>query len=309
MSYPSLALCFRILTIIFGVLLWLIGAAILGFSIYLRVDYWLNQYSSASDELLKYTIAVYIFIATGGVIILFCIVGIYGAIRPDKCALVAYMIFLPLIFGLVVGAGIYAYVYNEEIENTIKNSDLLKDLVQKQYGINDRITNAIDFMQKELQCCGGVSYTEYQSSIWRNDVPAERGDERDGMTPLTCCSDYKRYEDTNYVEYRYCRIQKLDPSTGTRPITDTEGKNPFLNQKGCGAAFVALIQTNIGIAAAIAFTIVAVIVVSMIFTGFLLFFMRKSPPLREDDVVYEMARTQEKSAYPSRGGHYMDGYN
>lgn len=70
------------------VFLQLIGVAILGFSIYLRVDYWLNQYVAASDELTKYTVAVYIFIAMGSVIILFCIVGIYGAIRPDKAALI-----------------------------------------------------------------------------------------------------------------------------------------------------------------------------------------------------------------------------
>jgi uncharacterized membrane protein len=66
----------------------LIGAAILGFSIYLRVDYWLNQYAAASEELTKYTVAVYIFIATGAIVVLFCIIGIYGAIRPDKCAII-----------------------------------------------------------------------------------------------------------------------------------------------------------------------------------------------------------------------------
>lgn len=72
----------------------LIGVAILGFSIYLRVDYWINQYVEASEELAKYTVSVYIFIAAGAVIVLFCIVGIYGAIRPDKIALIVVSISL-----------------------------------------------------------------------------------------------------------------------------------------------------------------------------------------------------------------------
>ena len=49
----------------------------------------MNQYVSADDELQKYTVAVYIFIATGALIIIFGIVGVYGAARPDKWALVA----------------------------------------------------------------------------------------------------------------------------------------------------------------------------------------------------------------------------
>ena len=62
---------------------------VLGFSIWLRLDFWVNQYVSADDELQKYTVAVYIFIATGALIIIFGIVGVYGAARPDKWALVA----------------------------------------------------------------------------------------------------------------------------------------------------------------------------------------------------------------------------
>ena len=67
----------------------IIGGVVLGFSIWLRLDFWINQYVGASDELQKYTIGVYIFIATGSLIILFGIVGVYGAARPDKWALVA----------------------------------------------------------------------------------------------------------------------------------------------------------------------------------------------------------------------------
>ncbi|XP_053384759.1 tetraspanin-1-like [Mercenaria mercenaria] len=306
MSSSRKTLCFRILTIVFGVLLLLIGAAILGFSIYLRVDYWLNQYVGASEELTKYTVAVYIFIATGAVVILFCAIGIYGAIRPDKCALIVYMVFLPLVLGLLVGGGVYAYVYREEIENTIKNSDLLKEVVTKKYGVDMRVTQAIDFMQKELSCCGGMSFTDYKLSVWSQDYdPNVEVDGREDKAPKTCCKDYKRYEDVNSPPYKYCQMYVSAPGTEANPLKDV---NDNIHQKGCGEAFVQLVQENIGIAAAIAFSIVAVLIIAIIFCALLLFFMRKSPPLREDDVVYEMARTQEKSPYPARGGPYANLY-
>ncbi|XP_060588022.1 CD63 antigen-like [Ruditapes philippinarum] len=306
MSSSRISLCFRILTIILGVLLLLIGAAILGFSIYLRVDYWLNQYAAASEELTKYTVAVYIFIATGAIVVLFCIIGIYGAIRPDKCAIIVYMVFLPIILGMMIGGGVYAYVYREEIENTIKNSDLLKEVVEKKYGIDGRVTQAIDFMQKELECCGGMSYTDYKQSVWSQDYDANsEQNARKDQAPKTCCKDYKLYEDTNTLPYKYCPMYKTTAGSEGDKLPPT---NDNIHKKGCGEAFVALMQENVKIAAAIAFSIVAVLVFAIAFCALLLFFMRKSPPLREDDVVYEMARTQEKSPYPARGGPYANLY-
>ena len=76
----------------------LIGAAVLGFSIYLRVDYWINQYVGANEELAKYTVFVYVFIAGGALTVLFGIVGIYGAARPDKLALIVVSILILYIF-------------------------------------------------------------------------------------------------------------------------------------------------------------------------------------------------------------------
>lgn len=51
------------------------------------------------------------------------------------------------------------------------------------------------------------------------------------------------------------------------------------------------------------FQIVTIAVVSVTIC-----FTRKAPAPRQDDVVYEMARTQEKSPYPARGGPYANLY-
>ena len=56
-------------------------------------------------------------------------------------------------------------------------------------------------------CCGGKSYSDYTNSIWGNDYAPEKPEERKDMTPLTCCSDWKKYEDINLAEYRYELLQ------------------------------------------------------------------------------------------------------
>ncbi|KAH3887864.1 tetraspanin-1-like isoform X31 [Dreissena polymorpha] len=305
MASSRLALCFRILTIILAILIWIIGGAILAFSIYLRVDYWINQYVQASSELQAYSISVYVFIATGACIIVFCIVGIYGAARPDKCALIVYTIFLPILLCALIGGGVYAYVYREEIENTVKNSNTLLRLVQEKYGNDARVTHSINFMQKELMCCGGIAYTDYLESFWANDYTSEKPEERKNMAPLTCCKDYKRYEDIPITEYRYCPIYTSDANQIGNPLKDI---NPNINRKGCGEAFVDFFQEHIKTAAAICFTIVGLLFLAIVFAALTLFHLRKAPVSREDDVVYEMARTQEKSPYPARGTPYANLY-
>lgn len=304
MNSANKALCFRILVIVLTAIIWIIGGVVLGFSIWLRLDFWINQYVGASDELQKYTVAVYIFIATGALIILFGIVGVYGAARPDKWGLVAYLIFLPLILILMVGAGVYGYIYREEIETTIKNSQFLREMVQKKYSIDPKVTNAFDYMQWELKCCGGTSYTDYMESVWRqNDLHFEN---RRNKAPLTCCNDYWKYKDAPGSEFGYCSIYLIDPDTsGNQLPTELNYK---LFRKGCGEAIVEFFEENIGIIAAIGFSIVGLLVLDIIFVSLLLYFLRKAPAPREDDVVYEMARTQEKSPYPARGGPYANLY-
>ncbi|WAR03680.1 LOW QUALITY PROTEIN: hypothetical protein MAR_010238 [Mya arenaria] len=181
----------------------LIGVAILGLSIYLRVDYWINQYVLADDALQAYTTSVYVFIGVGVLIFIFTIVGIFAAARPDKMALIV--------------------------------------------------------------------------SVWANDYQSEKPGERKDMAPLTCCADYKRYEDISYSEYKV-------------------------------VAFVDFIQENITYPAIIAFVIVGLQILCIVFTALTLYHLKKSPEPREDDVVYEMARTQEKSPYPARGGPYANLY-
>lgn len=295
-SYKK-ACCFRILTIIIGVLIWLIGGAFLGFSIYLRVDFWISHYSEASDELTKYTITLYVFIAVGAIVVLFTIVGIYGAARPNKCALIVYLTYLALVLVLIICSGVYGYVYRQQIKDSVQNLKLLTGVVVEKYGVDSRVSQGIDFMQKELHCCGGQSYTDYRTSKWALNVRFAKERMAD-MLPLTCCrDDTTRYEDVIAPSLGYCPVNKLMMEP-----------NDNIYKTGCSKALVQFFQKNIHVVASIAFSIVGLLVLAIVFAALLLFYLRKSPALHEDDVVYEMARTQEKSPYPARGGPYANLY-
>ena len=61
-------------------------------------------------------------------------------------------------------------------------------------------------------CCGGMSYTDYKQSVWAQDYdPNTDLTMRKDMAPKTCCKDYKLYEDTNSLPYRYCPMYKTTP--------------------------------------------------------------------------------------------------
>lgn len=305
MNRSQKTLCLRILVIVFTILIWFIGAAIFGFSIYLRVDYWINQYILASEELTAYQTYVYIFIGTGAAIIVFGIIGLVGAAKPDKLCLIVYAVFLPLVLIALVFGGAYAYIYRESIEGTIKNSKMLQELVKRDYGGPKlQVTRALDFMQVELQCCGGQGFQDYLESQWSQDAPL-LVEHRKDKAPITCCADVKRYEDIQAPEYQYCSMYIEDQSNSGQELRD---KNPNIWKTGCGEAFVRFIQKHIATVAAIAFSIAALLLIAIVCVIMLLVMLRRRPMPREDDVVYEMARTQEKSPYPARGGPYANLY-
>jgi hypothetical protein len=54
-----------------------------------------------------------------------------------------------------------------------------------------------------------MSYTDYKQSVWSQDYDANtEQNARKDQAPKTCCKDYKLYEDTNTLPYKYCPMYK-----------------------------------------------------------------------------------------------------
>jgi len=55
----------------------------------LRFDYWVNRITDLDNEDVNlFRVYVYGFLAAGAVILLFTLIGIYGAARPDRLGLI-----------------------------------------------------------------------------------------------------------------------------------------------------------------------------------------------------------------------------
>ena len=70
----------------------LFGGGIFGFCLWVLLDFFINQYVQASDELKTVLVIVHVIIVVGVALLIFGIIGIYGAARPRRWALIMVII-------------------------------------------------------------------------------------------------------------------------------------------------------------------------------------------------------------------------
>ena len=68
----------------------MVGAAVFGVVLWLRLDYWTNEYLKAdtSGKLENYLVLLYIILATGGIIVVFSLFGLIGGCLKKKWLIV-----------------------------------------------------------------------------------------------------------------------------------------------------------------------------------------------------------------------------
>lgn len=77
------------ITNVYSLFLQLIGGAIFGFSMWLLVDFFVNEYQAATVELKESKYVIYVFVAASAFMVVYSLIGIFGAIKPSwKCLLV-----------------------------------------------------------------------------------------------------------------------------------------------------------------------------------------------------------------------------
>ena len=118
--------------------------------------------------------------------------------------------------------GILAVVFQEKVVAELKLK--LTDRLQKQYGLNDALTAAIDLAQTKYECCGIGGPEDYEKSLWRTQELGGSGN----TLPKTCCTLSNTKEKHSYINPRplnYVFCQSADPGHFRH------GKVRFLIQK------------------------------------------------------------------------------
>lgn len=108
----------------------------------------------------------YLIMAAGCAIIIVAIVGMFGACcdrKFNRVLLFLYIVLVIVIFIAQTIGGILAFTYREEVFNFVRDglNETLADYGQNFTSTDERITDAWDYVQEQLECCGINNYTDW----------------------------------------------------------------------------------------------------------------------------------------------------
>lgn len=172
----------------FNFLFWVLGVVVLGVGAYSRVKW--SDYDTLLGEG-GFSSAANLLIASGTFVLIIGFLGCCGAYKENKPMLMMYFVLVFLIFILEIAAGALAYSKKDAVEQHL--NDNLQKIVHSNYGktnpdtATQALEKALDFFQKEMKCCGAVSYTEWSTSIWGNTTKGTGQ-----IAPLSCCKKGKK---------------------------------------------------------------------------------------------------------------------
>lgn len=156
--------CIKYLMFAFNFLFWLLGCAILGVGVWVRVDSEFEKYVDNTDDFNYLYTGAYILIVVGVIVMVIGFLGCCGAIRESQCMLVLFFVFLFLIFAVLLAAGIWAIVSKDTLKESVTNT--LRDAVKK-YKTDTASKTLMDNVQTNFKCCGA----EYGSIDYKLELP------------------------------------------------------------------------------------------------------------------------------------------
>jgi len=181
----GLRMCVRFAMVIANLLI-LVGAlAVMGVGIWTVVD------KSYIDVLMRnelYMSAAYVLIAVGAITTILSLIGCLGSLTEKRLLLLAYFVFVLLMFVVLLIGGVLAYVFRQQIADTMKPEMIITIREYDPARDNDPITNAWDAVQNKLECCG-IETNETIGRPWESWYKNQRinSGSADKKVPASCC--------------------------------------------------------------------------------------------------------------------------
>lgn len=215
--------CIKYLVFVFNFLFFIIGCALLGVGIYLKVgdDKFINVAEDLSS-ISKYVTLGNLMIAVGIIIVIVAFFGCCGAIKESQIMLTIFFTLLMLIFILELAGGIYGFVNRDEIEDQLQKDFV--DAIENKYNQTDDsvIDKTIDQFQESFECCGYNDWTDWRKSKFFGTYKT---------IPRSCCKDKSDCpkEDGSKFQQKGC----------FKEVVDWFKDNAYY-AAACGIAFAAL---------------------------------------------------------------------
>ncbi|XP_032895674.1 tetraspanin-7-like [Amblyraja radiata] len=159
----------------FSFVFWTAGLTVFTIGIWAKIS--LGSYLELSTN--DYPNTPHILLAMGAAVILWGFLGCFSAATEHKCLLRTYGVFqMALLIG-GLSAGFSALFYRKDIAEGFRNG--LGETIQV-YGEDEEKADAIDDIQRTLDCCGVESYKDWVLSPWSEQQMGN------GSVPLSCCT-------------------------------------------------------------------------------------------------------------------------
>ncbi|XP_003704552.1 CD63 antigen-like [Megachile rotundata] len=110
-------------------------------------------------------------IIVGSIVFVIAFLGCCGAIRESTCMVLVFAVSLSLVLILELSAAIAAYALQDGIRNLLAQKI---NGTMHQYGKNEEATDAIDFLQSRLYCCGYNGYEDWADIMNANKIDLPR---------------------------------------------------------------------------------------------------------------------------------------
>nr|XP_020508867.1 tetraspanin-33 isoform X1 [Labrus bergylta] len=168
----------KYLLFLFNFIFWIIALVMISIGVYARM----MKHAEAALACLSVDPAMMLLVI--GVLMFFLtFCGCVGSLRENICLLQTFCICLTVIFLLQLTAGILGFIFSD------KARDRVTEIINKaivHYRDDIDLQNLIDFGQKEFDCCGAVTYTDWSKNMYFNCKTDNPSRERCSV-PFSCC--------------------------------------------------------------------------------------------------------------------------
>ncbi|XP_077463922.1 tetraspanin-33 isoform X3 [Stigmatopora argus] len=162
---------------IFCYVFWVLSAILIAVGIYAKV---------AKEKDVVDTLTVdpaLLLMAVGSLTFSIAFLGCFGALRNAICLLKTFASILAALLLLQLTAGILGYVFTEAVMERTRRL-MMKTVLR--YREDRDLENAIDFVQKKLQCCGVDGYKDWSRNVYFQCSDSNPSLEACGV-PFSCC--------------------------------------------------------------------------------------------------------------------------
>lgn len=221
------AKCAKFSLILFNIVFFLLGIAILAVGIYVLVDPKFQHFKNIAsydvvDVAAKNGVNLsYIgycgiaFCVFGGVMLLISFLGCCGALKHVRCLLGFYATILLIVLLAEIGIGIFSGVYSGQLKNLLA-PQLKQNIIKEYVGENNKTIASIgwDTIMINFQCCGVNNSSDFNDAInWSGN----------GSIPKACC----KFNKIPYNSWTSATVPTdfVDPTCYTNPTPANSNMN------------------------------------------------------------------------------------